>query len=57
MTTFDAIKNIAASGMAAQRLRVQLAATNIANVETTRSHSTGIRCWRILGRMQMRPRT
>ena len=41
MTTFDAIKNIAASGMAAQRLRVQLAATNIANVETTRTPEGG----------------
>lgn len=41
MTTFDAIKGIAASGMAAQRLRVQLAATNIANVETTRTPEGG----------------
>ena len=41
MTTFDAIKNIAASGMSAQRLRVQLAATNIANVETTRTPEGG----------------
>jgi len=41
MTTFDAIKNVAASGMAAQRLRVQLAATNIANVETTRTPEGG----------------
>jgi flagellar basal-body rod protein FlgC len=41
MSTFDAIKGIAASGMAAQRLRVQLAATNIANVETTRTPEGG----------------
>jgi flagellar basal-body rod protein FlgC len=41
MTTFDAIKGIAASGMSAQRLRVQLAATNIANVETTRTPEGG----------------
>ena len=41
MTTFDAIKDIAASGMAAQRLRVQLSATNIANVETTRTPEGG----------------
>jgi flagellar basal-body rod protein FlgC len=41
MTTFDAIKGIAASSMAAQRLRVQLAATNIANVETTRTPEGG----------------
>jgi flagellar basal-body rod protein FlgC len=39
MSTFDAINNIAASGMAAQRLRVQLVATNIANAETT--HTAG----------------
>jgi flagellar basal-body rod protein FlgC len=37
MSAFDAIKNIAASGMSAQRLRVQLAASNIANAETTRT--------------------
>jgi flagellar basal-body rod protein FlgC len=41
MTTFDAIKNIAASGMYAQRLRVQLAASNIANAETTRTADGG----------------
>jgi flagellar basal-body rod protein FlgC len=41
MTTFDAIKNIAASGMSAQRLRVQLAASNIANAETTRTQEGG----------------
>ncbi|MGA2081767.1 MAG: flagellar basal body rod protein FlgC [Holophaga sp.] len=40
-TTFDAIKSIAASGMFAQRLRVQLAAANIANVETTRTPEGG----------------
>ncbi len=41
MTAFDAIKNIAASGMYAQRLRVQLAASNIANAETTRTSEGG----------------
>jgi len=41
MTTFDAIKNIAASGLFAQRLRVQLAASNIANAETTRTPEGG----------------
>ena len=41
MTTFDAIKNITASGMSAQRLRVQLAASNIANSETTRTAEGG----------------
>lgn len=41
MTSFDAIKNIAASGMSAQRLRVQLAASNIANSETTRTAEGG----------------
>jgi flagellar basal-body rod protein FlgC len=41
MSTFDAIKNIAASGMFAQRLRVQLAASNIANAETTRTPEGG----------------
>jgi len=40
-TSFDAIKDIAASGMYAQRLRVQLAASNIANVETTRTPEGG----------------
>jgi flagellar basal-body rod protein FlgC len=41
MSSFDAIKNIAASGMSAQRLRVQLAASNIANAETTRTAEGG----------------
>ena len=41
MSTFDAIKDIAASGMSAQRLRVQLAASNIANAETTRTADGG----------------
>lgn len=41
MSTFDAIKSVAASGMAAQRLRVQLAAANIANSETTRTPEGG----------------
>lgn len=41
MTSFDAIKAIAASGMAAQRLRVQLTAANIANSETTRTPEGG----------------
>lgn len=41
MSSFDAIKNIAATGMSAQRLRVQLAAANIANAETTRTPEGG----------------
>jgi len=41
MSIFDAINNIAASGMAAQRLRVQLVASNIANAETTRTPGGG----------------
>ena len=41
MTTFDAIKDIASSGMAAQRLRAQLVATNLANAETTRTPQGG----------------
>lgn len=41
MSTFDAINRIAASGMAAQRLRVQLAASNLANAETTRTPQGG----------------
>jgi len=41
MSSFDAIKDVAASGMAAQRLRVQLAASNIANDETTRTPEGG----------------
>ena len=40
-SSFDAIKNIAATGMFAQRLRVQLAASNIANSETTRTPEGG----------------
>ncbi len=39
--SFDRINNIAASGMAAQRLRVQLIAANIANAETTRTVEGG----------------
>ena len=35
--SFNRIYDIAASGMAAQRLRVQLVASNIANSETTRT--------------------
>lgn len=38
---FDQISNIAASGMAAQRLRVQLIAANVANSETTRTPEGG----------------
>ena len=41
MSTFDAINEIAASGMAAQRLRAQLVASNIANAETTRTPEGG----------------
>lgn len=41
MSSFDAIKDIAASGMAAQRLRAQLVASNIANAETTRTPQGG----------------
>ena len=41
MSTFDAIDSVAASGMAAQRLRVQLAAANIANSETNRTPEGG----------------
>lgn len=41
MSTFDSINAIAASGMAAQRLRVQLVASNIANAETTRTPQGG----------------
>ena len=41
MSTFDAINDIAASGMAAQRLRAQLVASNIANAETTRTPQGG----------------
>jgi flagellar basal-body rod protein FlgC len=39
--SFPRINEIAASGMAAQRLRVQLIAANIANVETTRTAEGG----------------
>jgi flagellar basal-body rod protein FlgC len=39
--SFDQINNIAASGMAAQRLRVQLIAANVANSETTRTPEGG----------------
>jgi len=39
--SFMHINNIAASGMAAQRLRVQLIAANIANSETTRTPEGG----------------
>jgi flagellar basal-body rod protein FlgC len=41
MSTFDAINTIAASGLAAQRLRAQLIAANIANAETTRTPQGG----------------
>jgi flagellar basal-body rod protein FlgC len=41
MMSFDQISNIAASGMAAQRLRVQLIAANVANSETTRTQEGG----------------
>jgi flagellar basal-body rod protein FlgC len=39
--SFDQINSIATSGMAAQRLRVQLIASNIANSETTRTAEGG----------------
>ncbi len=39
--SFNRINDIAASGMAAQRLRVQLIAGNIANSETTRTEDGG----------------
>ena len=39
--SFNQINDIAASGMAAQRLRVQLVAANIANSETTRTAEGG----------------
>jgi flagellar basal-body rod protein FlgC len=39
--SFNQINDIAASGMAAQRLRVQLIASNIANSETTRTAEGG----------------
>jgi flagellar basal-body rod protein FlgC len=40
-SSFDAIKDIAATGLFAQRLRVQLAASNMANAETTRTPEGG----------------
>ena len=39
--SFEKINAIAASGMAAQRLRVQLIAANVANSETTRTPEGG----------------
>lgn len=36
MSEFD-IMNISATGMSAQRLRVEIVSTNIANAETTRT--------------------
>ncbi len=39
--SFEKINAIAASGMAAQRLRVQLIAANVANSETTRTAEGG----------------
>jgi flagellar basal-body rod protein FlgC len=39
--SFEQINAIAASGMAAQRLRVQLIAANVANSETTRTPEGG----------------
>jgi flagellar basal-body rod protein FlgC len=39
--SFDQISSIAASGMSAQRLRVQLIAANVANSETTRTPEGG----------------
>jgi flagellar basal-body rod protein FlgC len=39
--SFNTINSIASSGMAAQRLRVQLIAANIANSETTRTAEGG----------------
>ena len=41
MSNFGKIYDVAASGMAAQRLRVQLIAANVANAETTRSADGG----------------
>lgn len=38
---FNRIYDVAASGLAAQRLRVQLVASNLANVETTRTAEGG----------------
>lgn len=41
MSSFNKINDIAASGLSAQRLRVQLIAANIANSETTRTSEGG----------------
>lgn len=41
MSSFSRINEIASTGMAAQRLRVQLIAANIANAETTRTAQGG----------------
>ena len=41
MSNFGKIYDVAASGLAAQRLRVQLIAANVANAETTRSADGG----------------
>lgn len=41
MSSFGKIYDVAASGMAAQRLRVQLIAANVANAESTRSADGG----------------
>ena len=41
MSSFGKIYDIASSGLAAQRLRVQLIASNVANAETTRTPEGG----------------
>jgi flagellar basal-body rod protein FlgC len=41
MSSFGRIYDIASSGLAAQRLRVQLIAANVANAETTRTPEGG----------------
>ncbi|MBI4911347.1 MAG: flagellar basal body rod protein FlgC [Acidobacteria bacterium] len=41
MSAFGRIYDVAATGMAAQRLRVQLIAANVANSETTRTPAGG----------------
>lgn len=41
MSSFGRIYDIAASGLSAQRLRVQLIASNVANAETTRTPDGG----------------
>ncbi len=41
MSSFGKIYDIAATGLAAQRLRVQLIASNVANAETTRTPEGG----------------